>query len=400
MKLDDRIFPSNSLHHGRLRRHDTPAYELPGSDFHERCRRILGSAGIRINGSRPWDIHVHHDQFYSRVLGEGSLGLGESYMDGWWDCEALDQFFFRIFQARLDEQALTWRDGLTALKARFVNAQNITRSFKVGRHHYDLGNDLYRAMLDDRMIYSCAYWKDAATLDDAQEAKLDLICRKLQLQPSMRLLDIGCGWGGMAAYAAEKYGVSVVGVTVSREQARFARYRCRKLPVTIELKDYREMTGSFDRIVSIGMFEHVGHKNYRTFMQYHKDLLTDDGLALLHTIGRNKSGTTIDKWISRYIFPNSVLPSAQQIAEAAEGLLVIEDWHNFGTDYDITLMHWFENFDRNYELLLRDTYDRRFYRMWKYYLLSCAGSFRARKNQVWQVVLSPAGYAGRYDAPR
>jgi cyclopropane-fatty-acyl-phospholipid synthase len=204
----------------------------------------------------------------------------------------------------------------------------------------------------------------------------------------------------MAAYAAEKYGVSVVGVTVSREQARFARYRCRSLPVTIELKDYRELTGTFDRIVSIGMFEHVGHQNYRTFMQHQRNLLTEDGLVLLHSIGRNSSGTTIDKWISRYIFPNSMLPSARQIAAAAEKLFIIEDWHSFGTDYDITLMHWFENFDRGFALLPEKRYDQRFYRMWKYYLLACAGSFRARKNQVWQIVMSPSGCPGGYEAPR
>jgi cyclopropane-fatty-acyl-phospholipid synthase len=328
------------------------------------------------------------------------MGLGESYMDGWWDAEALDELFYRIFRAKLYEQSLTWRDGVSALKARIVNQQKISRAFQVGRHHYDLGNDLYKHMLDKLMIYSCGYWKNASTLDQAQEAKLELICRKLQLEPSMRLLDIGCGWGGMAAYAARNYGVQVVGITVSREQAQYARDHCRGLPVAIELKDYRELTGTFDRVVSIGMFEHVGHKNYRTFMEQQKSLLTSNGLALLHTIGRNKSGPTIDKWISRYIFPNSMLPSAKQITGAAEGLFVIEDWHSFGTDYDITLRHWFRNFDSSFERLPKAAYDECFYRMWKYYLLSCAGSFRARRNQVWQIVLSPQGCLGGYQAPR
>lgn len=397
MSFGDRFFPFSHIQHNR----STVSKKRPQFlDPEYRCRQLLSKADIRINGSRPWDIQVHNKEFYARVMGEGSLGFGESYMDGWWDCQALDQLICRVFQAKLDEQTITWKDRLTALKACLINPQNISRSFQVGRHHYDLGNDLYRLMLDDRMIYSCAYWKDAATLEDAQEAKLDLICRKLQLRPSMRLLDIGCGWGGMAAYAAEKYGVSVVGVTVSTEQAQFARYRCRKLPVTIELKDYRSLTGTFDRIVSIGMFEHVGYKNYRTFMQFQKSLLVDDGLALLHTIGRNKTGTTVDKWISRYIFPNSMLPSAKQITTAAESMFIIEDWHNMGTDYDITLMHWFDNFNRNFKQLPSDTYDQRFYRMWKYYLLSCAGSFRARKNQVWQIVLSPSGCHGGYLAPR
>lgn len=366
----------------------------------ERCQSILNKAGIKIGGFRPWDMQVHDNRFYARVLAEGSMGLGESYMDGWWDAEALDQFFFRIFRANLDEQSLTWRDGVSATKARIVNQQKISRSFQVGRHHYDLGNDLYQLMLDKRMIYSCGYWRDAASLDQAQEAKLELICRKLQLEPAMRLLDIGCGWGGMAAYAAEKYGVEVIGVTVSKEQAHYAREHCRDLPVTIELKDYREITGTFDRIVSIGMFEHVGQKNYRVFMQHQKKLLTSDGLALLHTIGRNKSAPTVEKWIGRYIFPNSMLPSAKQITTAAEGLFVIEDWHSFGTDYDTTLMHWFNNFDRSFEQLPSASYDERFYRMWKYYLLSCAGSFRARRTQLWQIVLSPCGRLDGYHAPR
>ncbi len=366
----------------------------------QRCQQILNQADIRINGSRSWDLQVHDDRFYARVLAEGSMGLGESYMDGWWDVKALDEFFFRIFRTRIYEQSLTWKDRLLALKARIINQQKLSRAFQVGRHHYDLGNDLYGNMLDRQMIYSCGYWQNASTLDQAQEAKLELICRKLQLKPSMRLLDIGCGWGGMAAYAARNYGVEVVGITISEEQARYAQEQCRDLPVTIELRDYREQTGSFDRVVSIGMFEHVGHKNYRTFMQLQKNLLTGDGLALLHTIGRNKTAPTLDKWIGRYIFPNSMLPSAKQITYATEGLFVIEDWHNFGTDYDTTLMHWFRNFDASFEQLPSSRHDQRFYRMWKYYLLSCAGSFRARRNQVWQIVLSPKGCLQGYHAPR
>lgn len=397
MSFYDRFFNTPLLHGHRT---PTAKIQLDAFDLKEHCQHILNKADVKIGGSRPWDMQVHDERFYARVLAEGSMGLGESYMDGWWDAEALDELFYRIFRAKLYEQSLTWRDGVSALKARIVNQQKISRAFQVGRHHYDLGNDLYKHMLDKQMIYSCGYWKNASTLDQAQEAKLELICRKLQLEPSMRLLDIGCGWGGMAAYAARNYGVEVVGITVSKEQAQYARDHCRGLPVAIELKDYRELTGTFDRVVSIGMFEHVGHKNYRTFMEQQKSLLTSNGLALLHTIGRNKSGPTLDKWISRYIFPNSMLPSAKQITGAAEGLFVIEDWHNFGTDYDITLRHWFRNFDGSFERLPKAAYDERFYRMWKYYLLSCAGSFRSRRNQVWQIVLSPQGCLGGYQAPR
>jgi cyclopropane-fatty-acyl-phospholipid synthase len=365
-----------------------------------RCRELMETADVQINGSRPWDIRVNHQHFYRRVLAEGSLGLGESYMDGWWDCPSLDGFFYKILRAGLDSRVFTWTDTLAAVKANLLNLQKISRAFQIGEHHYDLGNELYRLMLDKRMVYSCGYWSNADTLDQAQEAKLELICRKLELKPGMRLLDIGCGWGGMAAYAAEKYGVSVVGITVSKEQASLAKEKCAGLPVSIIVKDYRSMTGEFDRIVSIGMFEHVGQKNYRRFMECQKRLLAEDGLVMLHTIGRNKTGASCDKWISRYIFPNSMLPSMKQISAAAEGLFVIEDWHNFGIHYDITLMHWFENFDKHFSKLKSEKYDDRFYRMWKYYLLCCAGSFRARRNHVWQVVLSPKGCVGGYQAPR
>lgn len=309
------------------------AARLPCSKFlktnirlKNRCREILAEADITINGKNPWDIQVHEEDFYQRVFSDDSLGLGESYMDGWWDCEALDQFFFLVLQNDLRRKVASWKDVFMLLKSSLFNFQKLSRAFQVGEHHYDIGNELYHHMLDRRMIYSCGYWKDATTLDQAQEAKLELICAKLQLKPGMRLLDIGCGWGGLAAYAAEKHGVAVTGVTVSKEQAEYARAHYNNLPVTINLKDYREMVGSFDRVVSVGMFEHVGYKNYRIFMKCVKKLLTSDGLALLHTIGGNKSVKCLDKWVSRYIFPNSMLPSAKQITSAIEGLFFIEDW--------------------------------------------------------------------------
>ncbi|MFW8601717.1 cyclopropane fatty acyl phospholipid synthase [Desulfobacterota bacterium M19] len=368
--------------------------------LHRRLERLLSRADVNINGTRPYDFQVYNPAVYARIFAQGSLGLGEGYMDGWWDSPVLDEFFFRVLRAGLAERVVTWKDGCAVIEARLLNHQSLSRSLEVGRTHYDIGNDFYRRMLDQRMIYSCAYWRHARTLDEAQEAKLDLVCRKLDLKPGMRLLDIGCGWGGMAAYAAERYGVEVLGITISKEQAAYAVELCRELPVTIKMLDYRKLNGTFDRIVSLGMFEHVGYKNYRTFMETVHRLLPEDGLALLHTIGNNHSTCTTDKWIDRYIFPNSMLPSAKQISIAVEKLFVIEDWHNFGADYDTTLMHWFKNFDRAWPEIQGGKYNERFYRMWKYYLLSCAGSFRARKNQVWQLVLSPRGRVGGYYAPR
>jgi len=369
------------------------------NDFRYKVERLLSFADVKIDGDRPWDLQVHNEDLYAKLLAEGSLGLGESYMDGWWDCNRLDEFFSRILRAKLDERVKPWSGLFGILKAKLFNFQKPSRAFQIGQHHYDIGNNLYRHMLGESLIYSCGYWKNASTLDQAQEAKLDLVYRKLDLQPGMHVLDIGCGWGGTAKFAAERYQVEVVGMTVSEEQARFGKELCQGLPVEIRLQDYRGLEGAFDRILSLGMFEHVGYKNYVTFMRAVNSYLKDGGLFLLHTIGGNRSVTRNDPWIERYIFPNSMLPSARQICAAAEGLFILEDWHSFGADYDKTLMHWFRNFHNNWDTL-KEEYDERFYRMWKYYLLSCAGSFRARINQLWQIVLSPGGIPGGYRAPR
>ncbi|GET26272.1 cyclopropane fatty acyl phospholipid synthase [Prolixibacter sp. NT017] len=367
--------------------------------FQEKLNELLQTADVKLNGSRRWDMQVHDERLYRRILAGGSLAAGEAYMDGWWDCEALGELFERLLRARLDEKIKARDWWWDALVARIFNLQKPSRAFQIGKRHYDTGNDLFRIMLDERMIYSCGYWADASSVDEAQEAKLDLVCRKLQLKPGMKVLDIGCGWGGAARFAAERYSVEVVGITVSEQQANFAREYCRGLPVDIRLQDYRDMNEKFDRIFSIGMFEHVGYKNYRTYMKKVRELLKPEGLFLLHTIGGNSSVTRNDPWIAKYIFPNSMLPSPRQITASAEDLFVMEDWHNFGVDYDKTLLAWYHNFEKGWPLL-KEHYDERFYRMWRYYLLMCAGAFRARSNQLWQVVLSPEGIKGGYVAPR
>jgi len=363
-------------------------------------QNIFDLADVRINGNRPWDIQVRNLSFYERVLSGGSLALGETYMDGWWDCEALDQFFYKIMDARLDKKVKKSKQVLWAiLKAKIMNAQSRSKAYEIGKRHYDIGNDIFSIMLDKGMNYSCGYWNKAGTLDKAQEAKLDLICRKTGLKPGMKVLDIGCGWGGFAKYAAEKYDVRVLGITVSREQVEFARKFCKGLPVEIELQDYRKLKEEFDRIISIGMFEHVGSRNYRAYMKVVRRCLTSDGLFLLHTIAGNSSVNSTNPWINKYIFPNSMLPSAKQITSAAEGVFVLEDWHSFGQYYDKTLMAWYSNFTKNWDKI-KDTYDQRFYRMWTYYLLSCAGSFRSRRNQLWQIVFSKKGIQGGYQIIR
>ncbi len=364
------------------------------------AKNLLEEAEIQINGNKPSDLTIHNEGLYARVMNQGTLGFGEAYMDGWWDCPALDQFFYKILGSQLDKKMkFTWNLFFSMLKAKLINEQTKERSLTVGEQHYDLGNDLYELMLDKYMIYSCGYWKNAHNLDEAQEAKLDLICKKLQLKPGMSVLDIGCGWGGFAKYAAEHYGVEVTGVTISKEQAKYAQEFCKGLPVKIVVQDYRDCNQPFDRVVSIGMFEHVGYKNYREFMEVVNRCLKDDGLCLLHTIGGNITVTSGDPWIAKYIFPNSMLPSICQIANAFEGLFILEDWHNFSADYDKTLMAWHEKFTKSWEKL-QSKYDDRFYRMWNYYLLSCAALFRARQAQLWQLVLSKKGVPGGYNSIR
>jgi len=354
-------------------------------------RELLNSADVEVNGPDPWDIQVHDQRFYRRVLSEVQLGLGESYMDGWWDCLAVDQFVDRALRARLDLQVRgNWKIMLRLLKSRLLNLQTVSRAFEIGEKHYDLGNDLYQAMLDKRLNYTCAYWRNARNLDEAQEAKLELICQKIGLKAGMTVLELGCGWGSFAKYAAEKYGANVLGVTVSKEQVDLGMELCRGLPVELRLQDYRDVSGKYDRVISIGVMEHVGYKNYRTYMEVVDRTLKSGGIGFFHTIGSNISVTNSNPWSEKYIFPNGMLPSIAQLAEAMEGLFVIEDWHNFGPDYDLTLMSWHENFEKAWPDL-KTRYDERFYRMWRYYLLSAAGGFRSRFNQLWQVVFTRIG---------
>ncbi|WP_111642971.1 cyclopropane fatty acyl phospholipid synthase [Marinimicrobium alkaliphilum] len=367
-------------------------------------RELLSRADIRINGDRPWDIRVHDSRFFGQALSRGaSLAIAEAYMQGCWDCPRLDQMLTRAMQANVHRhirQFGTWHLMKTYLAAKLYNRQCPKRAFTVGEAHYDIGNDLYERMLDSHMMYSCAYWPEADNLEDAQRAKLDLICRKLELRPGMRLLDIGCGWGGLAAFAARHYGAEVVGITISREQQKLAQARVEGLPVRIDLVDYRSLTGEFDRIVSVGMFEHVGHRNYRTYFKTAQRLLADDGLFLLHTIGNEQVRQGIDPFLEKYIFPNGEIPTRNQINHSSSGLLRLEDWHNFGPDYDRTLMAWWQRFEQAWPELEPHYGEGHFYRMWKYYLHCCAAYFRSRHGQLWQLVYTQPGSTREYRSLR
>ncbi len=350
---------------------------------------LLAEAGVTINGDKPYDIVVHDEQFYQRAL-SGSLGFGESYMDKQWDCPKLDELITRIHRAELPrkiEKNISL--FLKIAKERLVNLQTKKRALVVGKRHYDLGNEFFQKMLGPTMAYSCGYDPfGVKSLDEAQTDKFDLICRKINLKEGDRILDIGCGWGGFALHAATRYGASVVGITISKEQAAFAEKLCKHTRnVEIRLKDYRDVNEKFDHVVSVGMMEHVGPKNYQEYMQTVDRCLKKNGLFLLHTIGSDKRTNYADSWFDEYIFPNSVIPTACQLDKAYAGIFTREDMHNFGPCYDRTLMHWYANFKEHLQEL-QAQYGETFCRMMEFYLLCSAGGFRARELQLWQFVFS------------
>lgn len=353
--------------------------------------QLLSKTGVRVNGPNPWDIRVRNERLYTRLLKDGSLGLGESYMEGWWDCSRIDGFICRLLGEKLEAKIKgNLNTLLLYLSGRLFNLQSLVRAGIIARQHYDLGNELFFSFLDSYNQYSCAYFEGTDDLAEAQRKKMELICRKINLQPQDHVLDIGCGWGGFARYAAETYGCTVTAVNISEEQIRYAREFCKDLPVNVHHEDYRQIRGSFDKIISVGMFEHVGQKNYRTFMEIVHRCLKEGGIFLLHTIGGNVSRVSVDPWIDRYIFPNGRLPSMAQIAKAAEDLFLIEDLHNLSPHYEKTLQAWNDRFQKAWPSLA-EKFDRTFKRMWEYYLLSCAGAFCARHIQVWQIVMTKGG---------
>jgi cyclopropane-fatty-acyl-phospholipid synthase len=356
----------------------------------EALRQLLAGAGITVDGDAPWDIQVRDQRLCTRVLRDGTLGDGEAFVDGWWDCQAIDQMIDRLLRARVDDVIeKSWILVAHAVRAKLFNRQ-VSRAFEVGERHYDAGNDLYQRMLGRHMAYTCAYWRTAENLDAAQEAKFDLVCRKIGARPGMRILDLGCGWAAFAAFAAERYGAKVVGYTVSREQVAWAKEHHATLPIEIRLDDYRHATGRYDAVVSIGLMEHVGPKNHRGYMELAARLLDPGGIAFIHTIGGRNARTQIDPWFDKYIFPNAVIPTLGELATAMEGVLVPEDVQNIGPHYDQTLMAWWANFDAAWPAL-RERYGERFYRMWKFYLLVSAAEFRARNHNLFQIVTTPIG---------
>ncbi|MBV9159536.1 MAG: class I SAM-dependent methyltransferase [Candidatus Kaiserbacteria bacterium] len=382
----------------------------------------FAAAGITIGGRSPWDMRLtpgREGRFYRRVALLHSLGLGRAYMDGDFECDDLVEMLARMINASLKRKQAKLRksprwkwvftlphtlpDAMIWLKLKTTNQQDIVRAQRVA-HHYNVGNTLYRIMLGASMAYSCGYWPGAHNLDDAQFAKYRHICKKSGLKAGMRVLEIGGGWGGLAAYAIENFGVEVVMVTISKEQHDYVREKYAKLieagKLTVLLEDYRKIPERypdehFDRIFSVGMFEHVGPDNYEEYMRIAWLVLKRGGKFLLHTIVGSGHGP--DPFLWYYIFPGGVLPTEGQITEAARTYFVIEHMENFGYDYYKTTIAWRENFRAGWQQLLESgKYDERFRRMWEHYLASCAAVFRERRVQLQQWMLSKGGEPGGF----
>ncbi len=355
-------------------------------------RTILQKADLELNGSGPGDPQILDDRAYSMIASGGSLAIGEAYMDKLWDCSDLSVLISRIHEKKIYRDIVALDHLPLIIKGVFSNLQSRARSFMVAREHYDLGDDLYTAMLDKRMVYTSGMWKGASSLEEAQERKLDQVCQKLALQSGDRLLDIGCGWGSLMKFAAENYGVRAVGLTVSEGQTALGRKMCEGLPVEFIIQDYREYYDAegFDHVASIEMIEAVGPKNFRTYFEKAHELLRPGGHFFLQAIGSEDAVPKADRWMDKYIFRNGILPSLPQIERASRGLFNFEYLDNIGPDYDPTLMAWWERFDAAYPTLKANNpvYDERFYRMWKFYLQSCAGLFRAKVTHDWHILFS------------
>lgn len=356
---------------------------------------ILLKADVKIVNhkdlARSYDIIIHNDKARDDFI-SGSLGFMESYMKGYWSCRDLEKLFQKLEEANLHQLSLYTIPQLISigLNRLRVKIKGFTQKDGqlVGLQHYDLPRKLYETMLGSSMIYSCAYFKNVNSLHDAQRAKMELICQKIKLSPGMTVLDIGCGWGTLAYFLVVNYNVKVVAITISKEQIKYCQETFQHPNLTYKLEDYRNMNDQiFDRIVSVGMFEHVTSINYETYFKVCEKILKPKGLFLLHTITGDKSHQPGEgnPFIMKYIFPNSQLPSLSQITQFTSYKFVIEDVQNFGLYYAKTLKKWRNNFD---DYLQKNTLDNSFIRMWKAYLIMSQIGFEKNRIFLHQLVLS------------
>mmetsp|Transcript_37565 Transcript_37565/g.87936 ORF Transcript_37565/g.87936 Transcript_37565/m.87936 type:complete len:496 (+) Transcript_37565:76-1563(+) len=369
-------------------------------------RTIVDKGGIPVS---VFDhVKITDDSAWWDIIIRGNLGIAEAWMHGKAEVEPLPMFIKLLNGTSIGTRRTQGSDFLSTfvnviaaplgMAAQTINQQTRKLSKRVAEVHYDAGNDLYEKMLGPSMSYTCAYWKDANNLDEAQTAKFNLIFRKLQLPPSehMKVADLGMGWGTLASYVhRESQGsAEVIGVSLSKEQVSWAQANLQKPGLRFIWQDYREICedpaqmGTFDRVYSVGMLEHVGYKNHAGFFKCIKALLKPDGLAVVHSIGEPDFVPVSDAFLDKYIFPGAVIPTLSSLTANFEKDFILEDFHNFGHDYAKTLAAW----SVNAEEFFRENptaYSEEFKRMWRYYLQMCEALFELRINQLWQFVLSP-----------
>jgi cyclopropane-fatty-acyl-phospholipid synthase len=342
-------------------------------------------------GEPQAEVVIHDPAVLARMIFRPSLAFGEAYMHG--DVEVhgdllkLLEGFYRTYPALAARQPMRTVEWVR----RLPHPTGIRRAAANAQHHYDIGNGFYRLWLDPSLTYSCAYFtSDEDDITRAQRQKLELLCRKARLEAGQHILDIGCGWGSLLFHAVEEFGVHATGLTPAMQQTCHIHEQAaqRQLADRIEAvpHDWRQIVGQFDRIISVGMFEHVGREQYRAFFRKWRSMLAPGGLSILHTIGR-MSAERGDPWINRYIFPGGYLPTLAQIAEGAAGAgLRVVDVENLAPHYARTLAHWAENYLAVWDKVV-DMYDEIFARMWWLYLNGAQAAFRWGGLQLWQVVL-------------
>lgn len=347
---------------------------------------LLARAGVKVDGKEPWDIQVADQRFFRTVLTQGSLGLGEAYLRGWWTCNDLEELSYRLIRSGLYKTSLLLPQPVLAnLLHATINQQSKEKSLRVAVQHYSLGNDVFLDFLGRHHLYSCGYFKDTDDLDVAQRQKLEKVCRLLDLRPGDRVLDVGGGWGEFARYAATQHGCEVTSINIADEQIKFAREYCKDASVEIRRCDYRDVTGRFDKIVVMAMLTHVGYKNYRGFMEVMDRCLEPGGLMLVESVGGHKSRKDCEPWINRYIFPGGVVPSLEQFDRAVAGLFARKALDEFGSSYVHTLRAWHRNFVQAWPAH-RSRYDDRMRLMFEYFFLTVAGAFRAGYLLHWHLL--------------
>ena len=359
--------------------------------------RLPGSREVRRFGSGPVvTMAIHDRRFFRRIATRGKVGIGESYTAGEWDSDDLVAFFellLRNAEGAAKRHARVRR--LLEARPRLNRRNGLLRARRNIAYHYDLGNDLFELMLDETMTYSCAVFeRPDESLADGQRRKYQRICRKLQLEPGDRVIEIGCGWGGFAAFAAREHGCSVTGLTISAEQAALARERTVGLDVCILEEDYRHHEGSYTKVASIEMLEAIGERQFPTYFDAIDRLLEPGGLACIQTIlipdDRWDRYRKAPDWIEQYVFPGCLIPSLTALTHAMtrSSRLMVHEVDEIGPHYAETLRRWRESFRKNIDEIRELGYDERFERTWNFYLAFCEAAFRTRALRDVQLTLT------------